>query len=46
MRQSRRARIALFDPEVAVDRSATVASDLGLTPREVEVLALLAALDA
>ncbi|WP_426571378.1 helix-turn-helix transcriptional regulator [Aquihabitans sp. McL0605] len=39
---ARRARIALFDAEVAVDRSATVASDLGLTPREVEVLALLA----
>jgi DNA-binding CsgD family transcriptional regulator len=39
---ARRARIALFDAEVAEDRSAMVASDLGLTPREVEVLALVA----
>ena len=39
---ARRARIALFEEDGAKDRSATMGDDLGLTPREVEVLLLLA----
>ena len=39
---ARRARVDLIAAERAPSRESTVAGDLGLTPREVEVLALLA----